>query len=152
MKLLSKQAGDTIVEVLIAMTVASGVLGSSYTVVNRTMANARQAQEHSEALQIANRQIEYIAALAGTTSAADLIDGNPTYNCINSDGAIVGQTIQNPNGGNYNPACVSTGDVPYSTAFTYDTTYKYFTVYVTWTSVTGRGNDQVSLLYRAYLL
>lgn len=155
MRLRSKQAGDTIVEVLIAMAVAAGVLASSYSVVNRTMANARQAQEHSEALEIASKQIEYIAVLAGTTGATDLYDNIPVYNCVGKDtGLLVPQplltTATLSNESKYVSACVTDGSVPYLTAFSYDMAAKHFTVSVTWASVTGHGNDQVKLVYKAY--
>jgi Tfp pilus assembly protein PilV len=161
MRLRRHSTGDTIVEVLIAMTVVAGVLGASYTVVNRTMANARQAQEHTEALQVANKQTEYIATLAASDSAADLYDDThtPQFNCADKDsGALVQQpALRNPSSdaeAAYAAGCVSDGPVHYLTAFEYVTpgmaSKNYFKVYVTWASVTGHGNDQVTLVYRAY--
>ncbi len=160
MGIFRKQNGDTIVEVLIAMTVIAGVLGASYTVVNRTMANARQAQEHTEALQVANKQIEYITTLMASSKAADLI-ASSGYNCADKNtGEFVTQTINSPDDtpDKYAPACVSDGSVQYLTAFKYVTNaadanngaVKYFKVFVTWPSVTGNGNDHVTLAYRAY--
>lgn len=161
MSLFRKQAGDTIVEVLIAMTVVAAVLGASYTIVNRTLANARQAQEHSEALQIANKQVEYLTTLMASGDVSDLIDGTPTLNCADKNsGALVPQNgLGNPSQLNkYDARCVSDGSVQYFTSFKYDTnpadanngSVKFFRVYVTWPSVTGHGNDQVTLAYRAY--
>lgn len=162
MRLRLSQTGDTIVEVLIAMTVMAGVLGSSYTVVNRTMANARQAQEHTEALQIANKQVEYIATLAASGSAADLTDGNPRFNCADKQtGALVAQpALSDPAAfDKYVAACITDTPVRYMTAFEYASetnadgvVVKFFRVYITWPSVTGNGNDQVSLVYKAYQL
>lgn len=161
MNLFRKQGGDTIVEVLIAMTVVAAVLGASYTIVNRTLANARQAQEHSEALQIANKQIEYLTTLMASGSVGDLTDGTPTFNCANKNtGALEPQNgLGDPSQlSRYAAACISDGSVQYFTAFKYDTNpadatngpVKFFRVYVTWPSVTGHGNDQVTLAYRAY--
>lgn len=160
MKRLPKQAGDTIIEVLIAMTVAAGVLGASYTVVSRTMANARQAQEHTEALQVANKQIEFIATLAASTSANDLYNSPVRYKCADKDtGGLVRQPqLQRQYLGyqdKYENGCISDSPVQYLTAFEYvidagNPNVKFFRVYVTWPSVTGDGNDQVSLVYKAY--
>lgn len=155
MNLLRKQAGDTIVEVLIAMTVAAGVLGSSYTVVNRTMANAQQAQEHSEALEIANKQVEYIAALASSPSAASLMTGHP-YKCVDKNSGLPVNQIQInsladiPISAKYMAACISDGSIQYLTAINYNAPTKLFTVYVTWANAIGSGNDQVKLVYKAY--
>jgi hypothetical protein len=157
MRLFRNQAGDTIVEVLIAITVVAAVLGGSYTVVNRTMANSRQAQEHAEALQMANKQVEYITSLVATAQAGDLYDGNPRFSCINKDtGVIVGQTLLGGGAdgpaanGNYALACRDASPAGYLTAFEYVSAGRYFKVYITWPSVTGDGNDRVSLVYRPY--
>lgn len=154
MRLFKNMTGDTIVEVLIAITVASSVLGGSYTVVNRTMANSRQAQEHAEALQKANKQVEYIASIAGTSGAGELYDGTPRFKCIHKDtGVLVDQpSLAQPSdaANRYATACKDSGPVEYLYAFEYNTAGRYFKVYVTWASVTGNGNDQVSLVYRPY--
>ncbi|HEY1064066.1 MAG TPA: hypothetical protein VGE30_02080 [Candidatus Saccharimonadales bacterium] len=164
MRLLN-QTGDTIVEVLIAITVVAAVLGGSYTVVNRTMANSRQAQEHAEALQIANQQIELLTTLvADSGGSGDLYDGNPRYNCINEAARtfVPQHSLRAPSegAGNYAAACRMTGPVGYRIAIecingsnpcaTAAAGNKHFKVHVTWDSVTGDGNDQASLVYRPY--
>jgi type II secretory pathway pseudopilin PulG len=60
MRLESNNRGDTIVEVLIAMAVASFVIGGAYVVVNKTLGNSQRAQEHSEALKFAEAQVEQL--------------------------------------------------------------------------------------------
>ena len=52
--------GDTIVEVLLAMVVISLVLGASYGIANRSLAIGRAAHEQTEALKIAETQIELL--------------------------------------------------------------------------------------------
>lgn len=59
------QKGDTIVEVLIAIAVASAVLGSAFLVVNKTSKNVRQSQEHAEALKLVEGQVELLRYRAG---------------------------------------------------------------------------------------
>jgi hypothetical protein len=59
-KLHRNSAGDTIVEVLIAVAVVSLVLGAAFAVVNRTLHNAQQAREHTEALNLLQGQLERV--------------------------------------------------------------------------------------------
>lgn len=156
MKLFKATAGDTIVEVLIAMAVASSVMGGAFVVVNRTMANTRQAQEHSEALQLANGQIERIIKLA-TVNAAAVKSQAPRYMCADqTDGHLITQptlTATEPitaGDSSYANDCKGIGSVQYRIAFKYDLPNDFFKVYITWPSATGNGYDQVNLSYRTY--
>lgn len=70
----SLQRGDTIVEVLLAMAVVGMVLGLAYGITNRSIAIGRSAQERSEALKLAETQVEllkeYISQNASATDSA----------------------------------------------------------------------------------
>lgn len=131
----ARQAGDTIVEVLIAMAVASLILGGAYTVTNRSLANARQAQEQTEALKLIQGQVERLKALYPTNKAvlqsgAQLCIKNntvvPASNCMN-EGSSVG----------------------YRLAIKYRTIEPAtFVVTATWPSATGNGDSKVTQAYR----
>lgn len=54
------QSGDTIIEVLICMAIVSFSLGISYGIARRSLSQVRVAQERTEALKIAEQQIERI--------------------------------------------------------------------------------------------
>lgn len=54
------QRGDTIVEVLIAIVVVSIVLVAAYQTTTRNINGIQSTQEHSEALQLAQTQLEYL--------------------------------------------------------------------------------------------
>lgn len=56
----ARQAGDTIVEVLIAIAVVSGVLGITYSIMNRNQMIVRTNQERTEASKLAQQQIEML--------------------------------------------------------------------------------------------
>lgn len=56
------QRGDTIVEVLIAIAVASMVLAITYSTMNRNLLITRDSQERTEATKIAQGQIELLKA------------------------------------------------------------------------------------------
>lgn len=63
---ISKQAGDTIVEVVIAVAVVSSVLVGAFTVSSSSVRAIRDSEEHSEALQLLQGQVELLRAAAGT--------------------------------------------------------------------------------------
>jgi type II secretory pathway pseudopilin PulG len=56
--------GDTIVEVIIVLAILGMALSISYATASRSLLNARQAQETSEAAEYVQAQIEDIHALA----------------------------------------------------------------------------------------
>jgi type II secretory pathway pseudopilin PulG len=58
--------GDTIIEVLIAIAVVSSVLSISFAIANRSTLAGRQAYERSEAIKVAESQIELVKAFVST--------------------------------------------------------------------------------------
>lgn len=60
-----KQRGDTIVEVLLAMSVIGLVLGSAFGIANRNVATGQNAQERSEAIKEFETQLELLRASSG---------------------------------------------------------------------------------------
>jgi len=84
-KLHSHQAGDTIIEVLLALAVTVTVLTGAYVVANRALKIGRLAQERTEATKIAQGQIEAIASLAraGKLEAATIpLEGSGLPQCL----------------------------------------------------------------------
>jgi Tfp pilus assembly protein PilV len=79
------QAGDTIVEVVIAIAVIAVVLIGAFVVTNRSLTAVRDSQEHSEALNLLQGQVEQLRIAAvqpGLNSA-------PSSFCFNNLGKIV---------------------------------------------------------------
>lgn len=79
------QAGDTIVEVLIAVAVISLMLASAFVVVNRSIKSSRQTQERSEALKLLEGQVERLKVLASDTSSGVFVRTAPF--CI--EGSVI---------------------------------------------------------------
>jgi type II secretory pathway pseudopilin PulG len=79
---LRSERGDTIVEVLIAVAIASSVLVSAFTVVRHTLNNTQQAHEHTEAVNYVQGQIEQLKGLAGQSGNAVFSQTAPF--CVNS--------------------------------------------------------------------
>lgn len=138
-KVLRNQHGDTIVEVLIAIAVASAILGSAYAIVSRTTQSQQQSTEHTQALGFAAAQLERLRALPpGTGSDREkAFDGADTEFCINTSSAYVAAApcmLPGPGNG-YKLYMMRSGNI--------------FTSKVSWDGIHG-GTDQVSLVYEAY--
>lgn len=149
-KMSLKERGDTIIEVLIAIAVASSVLAITYATMNRNLLIIRDSQERTEAAKIAQGQIE---ALRGMTldNPALLIAADSNF-CMKTDGT----TPQSVAGGSpavnlnaddwshYTGACVN--GIYHVVITTSDhQTYKF---YVRWDQVGGSGRDEVVMVYR----
>ena len=62
--LKSRQTGDTIVEVIIAVAVVSALLAGAFVVTNRSTHTVQDSQEHAQALQALQGQVELVRAAA----------------------------------------------------------------------------------------
>lgn len=76
----SNNRGDTIVEVLIAISIISLVLVSAYTVTNRNALAAQKVQEQGQAQRLVERQIELLRGFRGTI---------PADSCMISTGGVL---------------------------------------------------------------
>jgi prepilin-type N-terminal cleavage/methylation domain-containing protein len=145
------QRGDTIVEVLIAMAVMSLVLGGAYVTTNRSLLAARDAQEHSQALKLAQTQVEEIKAIAASNPDS-LFVSPPAVFCIDSTPKVIDVAVS-PG------ACaVNSKGSPATAEPIYHTTVKsgapsdpnFFTVQMQWLSVRGTATNKLDLVYRVY--
>lgn len=159
------QAGDTIVEVLIAMAVVSLVLGGAYATANRSFLSIKLAQERSEALKLAEDQLEQLRVEQQTATTNNTVNNpNSLFNratifCMN--GGM--QTSHNPvvNMGSlpafetedystYLPVCKGGSGSNYNFAINRSspaTDYYIFTVNVRWGGIRA-GQHQVTLSYK----
>ena len=140
-KMYRHQTGDTIIEVLVAMAIVSLTLGSSYAVINRTLANARQAQEHGEALKLLEGQFEQLHAAVRDKTQATTIKTLSTF-CFNPSGAPTSGTCSISVGGGvqYQAGITRTGSGP-----------EYlFTGSIQWEN-DHSGNNQVGLIYKDFI-
>lgn len=126
--------GDTIVEVLIAIAVVSGVLGGAYVSASRSLNGSRQSQERGEALKLAEGQLERIKA--ATTSATTMT----APFCMDSNNNPVAAS---------NSACKPNLGGPIYTE-TINRSGNTFTVQISWDRAGGGGNENATLVYRVY--
>lgn len=148
------QGGDTIVEVLIAITIVSLILGGAYVTSHNSLDATLDAQEHSNALQLAQAQIELLRSDATTGSQIFSTPVSPTsFFCLTNGGGI--QTTQAActvnslgatSGATGGPSFyfervigrTGSGTGPYT-----------FTIQTSWPGLQNR-TDDVQLIYRVY--
>jgi prepilin-type N-terminal cleavage/methylation domain-containing protein len=144
------QRGDTVIEVLIALAIISSVLAGAFFVTNHSSQNVRDTEEHSQAIQLLQGQVEQIRA-AATDGASDA--DIPTYFCYDTSGSLQIATSatdfsQCPNdfGGTSGAVyqfLIEKSDPPSGTS-------KLFTASVRWDGVRGQTNSE-QLLYKIAL-
>lgn len=141
------QSGDTIIEVLIAITIVSLVLGGAYVTSNNSLKASRDAQEHGEAVGLLQSEIEQVRSLVANSGGSggqpfsfagsfciygneQVAPSNSTSCSMNSDGV---PTMIQPE---YAVSITRNGDT-----FTFETT---------WPSVINSQTDQETMYYRIY--
>lgn len=145
----NRQGGDTIVEVVIAIAVIATVLTGAFVVTNRSLMAVRDSEEHSEALQLLQGQVELLRSVASQTSNNQLssVTLNTLPFCFSSDGVYQTVVTQGPD------PC-STGNIPYYLSIIESAApqptgppTKTFLATVRWAAL-GGGTDQVQLAYK----
>lgn len=133
-----RNRGDTIIEVMIVLAVLGLAIGIAYATANRSLLNARQAQENAQATALAQSQVEALRPLADSTTQ-NIFQSGPY--CISQNPPYTVQTGSN----------CSRGTIPYTIAITYTSSpTDTFTVKVNWPGVMGEGDDTVTLVYRLH--
>lgn len=143
LKLIQNQAGDTIVEVLIAIVVVSMVLVAGYITTTRSIDGMQETQEHSEGLQLAQSQLEYLHDSSSVPAANQCFDSSDAIvggtNCVvDSSGCILGTT-----------GCPPTTVEPQFKIAINQVHAATYSVAVTWQSlVQSKITDNVTLYYQ----
>lgn len=149
LRLRMNQRGDTIIEVLIAVTVVGLAIGMAYGISTRSLKSAQQSQERLVALKLAEGQIEQLKALSYLSNNRGIF--NPGVFCINASARV------------NNPASsiVSLNDddlTQYSDDCIKNNLYHIavspngneFTIAVRWISLGSLGKEEVITKYRLY--
>lgn len=82
-----RQAGDTIVEVLVAIAIMGLALGSAYALSNRSFRTAMHSKERTEALALAQGQVEFLRDTSLSDTIGSLLARYPsgTEFCFKED-------------------------------------------------------------------
>jgi prepilin-type N-terminal cleavage/methylation domain-containing protein len=149
LKLRMSERGDTIVEVLIVLAILGLALGMSYVTANRSLLGARQAHEHTEALELIQSQIEQLRTLPDTQTDIyypDYTTSHPNGFCLaNSTTVNLNGSYLNISGSNYPNQCQNGF---YHASIRNINSDNTFQVTVIWEDVRGHGIDTVSLRYK----
>lgn len=142
----SRNAGFTIVEVLIALMILSFALGLGYATAGKSSKALQANNEQYQAQQVANQQVEYLR-----DTNAGLVDNkrnkfnDSTGNCFKNTSGIItvvsGNACKNISAGGadiYTIAirCVNTAR-NYANCSNDPDTLSTYSVVVTWTAITG---------------
>ncbi len=160
--------GDTIVEVLIALAVLGVVMTAGYAISTRSLSSVRAAQERSEALKIAESQLELlrnkIYELGGVPNEDIKVDPPETAFCF--DGVDIRKfdidpinKIEDYAGHSEASHCIinqlyhiaiESDDITYTTPGGIDIEELKYTVNVFWEPISGSDQlQQVKLSYKA---
>jgi prepilin-type N-terminal cleavage/methylation domain-containing protein len=141
-KRMKNQRGDTIVEVLIALSIISLVLAASYAITNRNVRASQDTQEHTQAQQVVQQQIERLRASSAsgslgvpfkciTGSGSALVPSNNDAACSFSADGSTGNCTEEPC---YHVEIIRNGNGVYD-------------VSATWSSLLQGGTSKVSMVY-----
>lgn len=143
------QTGDTIVEVMIVVTILGFIVAGVYSIASGSLRSARQAQERSEALKYTEGQLEQLKHLANTNGNA--VFGVAGTFCIDGSSQAVSipgslPPFEEDDFANYPVGCIK--DNRYHMAIQ-RTGNNQFAVTARWDRL-GGGRDQITMLYRMY--
>ena len=126
------QRGDTIVEVLIAISVVSLVLTSVYALTNKNVRSTQEVQEQNYAQKLAEQQVELLRAAATKPTGTNCFD--PATGATMPSTSVVCKPI--------------VGNATYAVAVTDDltSTGKYM-IQITWDKL-GGGTSKVTVYYK----
>lgn len=87
MRIFFKQRGDTIVEVLIAISVLAFAIGTGYATVNRSNQSILANKERYQAQLIANQQIEYLRQFVNQSASnvRSNLESGGNHKCLKPD-------------------------------------------------------------------
>ena len=137
------QAGDTIVEVLLAIAVVSSVLGGAFVSANRSLRGTQVSSERGEALKLVEGQLESLKAALKDKTKADLIYLPATGDfCLDGNADVEA---------NVSLATCNVGPAGrYGLAINRSNT-DTFTASATWDKIGGSNQPEtVSIVYRAH--
>lgn len=157
MKYGYKQSGDTIIEVLLAMSIIGLVLGAAFGIANRSVQIGQNAQERTEALKIAESQLElFKSEYYANTDIQSREESSPF--CLSIKAVVVAineitdAECQNIDG-NGNPGLFNVSIIPPNSDLAVDPTGAY-EIKVIWSRIGASSNkdeadnNRLSLYYK----
>jgi len=134
--------GDTLVEVILATALISATIGIAVSMSNRNLQTGVSAAQRSQALALAQDQVERIKnAYLTSSSALDTYKINKPF-CILADGRQEDVATSDSKCANFNGG-------QYSISINYGASSQVFSTTITWPSNSNTsGSDQLQLYYK----
>ncbi|HSX23516.1 MAG TPA: hypothetical protein VLE74_00225 [Candidatus Saccharimonadales bacterium] len=166
--------GDTIVEVLLAITVVATVLAGAFVAVNGSINISQQSQERSQATKLAEIQLERLKSAASDTVVDVFNTAKPRTLCFDNTvsrndfpaSAIPLPSVDNDKfsatpSGNYPANCVvdsanntwnsASNSIPFYVSLERDASNQnQFIARVRWDRAGGNGREEAAITYRVY--
>ncbi len=142
------QVGDTIVEVLLALTILAMTIGTAYAISNKSTKRAQQAQERTQATRLVEGQIDRLKYLSESSGLTDITAFKQAKDTSKQCISFIGGSIQavpfnDPTNGD------SCKDGVFEISFTYNSNNSLFKVMVEWFSLSGSSEkENVIMEYR----
>lgn len=150
-RLRANQYGDTIVEVLIAITIVSVVLAGAFTSATNSSGTVRDAQERGEALKLLESQVEKLRVLANKPGNDVYTPANDHLYCLsNAPSRVIFSfaTLPSLAADDFTQYPVGCKDIQkfYNLSVKFDPAKQNFTFTARWDAI-GGGRDEESLVY-----
>lgn len=153
MRIINRQNGETIIEVLLSVAVLGLVLAASYTLANKSTQANRRSQERTEALNQTSARIEQFKTYlenggnipSGTFCVYENNSGQLRTAIFSSS---VPPNAQNDTLSVYPARCKSGTDNRYNTSI--HKTSGTYVITTRWFRAAGGGVDEMALAYRIY--
>ena len=153
--MFSGHRGETIVEVLISITILSLAMGTGYAIINKSNKGLQANKEQFQAQQIANQQIEYLRLY---NTSLPVGSNRPAFNnssdCLKIDPATLKPIAYSSSADcelidssiyNVDISCIS-GGVSGGACDTDRNKISTYFIYITWDNVKG-GQSSLELQY-----
>ncbi len=151
------ERGDTIVEVLIVVMVLSVVFVTSYSLATRSQKTNLQVQEQTQALKLAEGQLESLKAFdeASLPAAGSKFCFNSTGGVVSLSSSTLSPNLDSDNFSSYSASCRYVPEGVSCTSYCYyfgitrgtGSNSNLYTAIVRWDGVNGRRNE-VKLWYK----
>jgi len=142
LKIKRGMRGDTIIEVLLSMTVLAIVSGAAYVTSTRSFHASINSQDRDQAVSLAQQQLEILKNADSPQGTIDTYKAQTNAFCIKSDA-----TVQVSATGCSASTINTNGDSNFTVTDTYDSTSQRFRVTISWKSADNQ-NSQTVVYYK----
>jgi type II secretory pathway pseudopilin PulG len=138
--------GDTIIEVIVVLAVLGLAVSISYATANRSLLDARQSQETSQAAELVQSQLEVLRTLSAAGNPQNIYQPGLPY-CMAASVIYRWSNANTPD-----PNCTNINNLYTVSIQAPPPIGGTFTITASWDDVEGQGTDTSMLTYKIYPL